>query len=67
MSIDTLLAAPFFLLNNDSVHARVYLIDEDGWESMTPITVDPDQTAIINQAIPDYVTGKLSFGQLKED
>ena len=48
ISLTTLLAEPFLLLNGDSVHVRIYLIDEDGWTSLTPILVEPGQTAIIN-------------------
>ena len=48
INFTTLLAAPFLLLNGDSVNVRVYSIEEGGWESMAPILLDPGQTAIIN-------------------
>ena len=52
VSVQTLLDAPFSLLYNDSVYARVFSIDAEGWESMTAIQVQ--QTETVEIPMPSY-------------
>jgi len=37
VQVQTLLAPPFSLMYNDLVYARVYIIDEEGWKSMSAV------------------------------
>ena len=61
--LSTLQKAPFFLSIGDAVKARVFIIDEEGWISTQPTSIEDGRSIIID--VPELVTESLIFGNLK--
>ena len=61
--LSTLQKAPFFLSIGDAVKARVFIIDEEGWISTQPTSIEDGRSIIIE--VPELVTESLIFGNLK--
>ena len=62
LNVQTLLDEPYSLLYNDPILARVSIIEEDGWEQLNSVMVQFQDIVALQYPIPDYVTGKLIFG-----